>query len=175
MLLFGGPRPIDEVEDPIAQYMNKVIRMYDYDQSVIEETRRMLAAAEMLARQAHAGQYRRDGVTPYISHPEAVAAYFPHDPYAAAVAWLHDVVEDTDVTFRDIRDRGFPINVVVALGALTHMDDEPYQDYIERALADPLARRVKFADMLCNLADDPTEAQRLKYTKALAEFLPLLL
>jgi len=139
-----------------------------------QQLRDMLVQAEALACIAHDEQFRRDGVTPYIEHPKAVAAHFPNDPYAAAVAWLHDVVEDTYVTFKHIRDAGMPINVVCALGAITKIAGEDYNEYLERVLADPIARRVKFVDMLCNLADNPTEKQRLKYTKALARFLPLI-
>jgi (p)ppGpp synthase/HD superfamily hydrolase len=50
---------------------------------------------EVIATKAHEGQYRRDGVTPYIEHPKAVAARVKGDEKAEMVAWLHDVIEDT--------------------------------------------------------------------------------
>ena len=50
---------------------------------------------EVIATKAHEGQYRRDGVTPYIEHPKAVAARVRGDEKAEMVAWLHDVIEDT--------------------------------------------------------------------------------
>jgi len=50
----------------------------------------LVRLAEEVARTAHAGQFRRDGVRPYVVHPEAVASRVGDDPQAVAVAWLHD-------------------------------------------------------------------------------------
>jgi hypothetical protein len=55
--------------------------------------------AEQIARKAHVNQFRRDGVTPYITHPEAVVKKLgTESDDVLAVAWLHDVLEDTCVT-----------------------------------------------------------------------------
>jgi len=127
----------------------------------------MVRMAEAVAREAHAGQFRRDGVTPYAVHPEAVASRAGDDPDAVAVAWLHDVIEDTAVTADALRERGFPTQVVEAVQTLTKRDGLSYDDYLEAVAASPLARRVKVADMLSNLADGPTERQIVKYAKGL--------
>lgn len=127
----------------------------------------LMALAEATARDAHAGQFRRDGVTPYAVHPEAVASRVEGDPEAVAVAWLHDVIEDTAVTADGLREQGFPPRVVEAVQTLTKRDGLSYDDYLTAVAASPLARRVKIADMLSNLADGPTERQIVKYAKGL--------
>jgi len=123
-------------------------------------------AAE-LARTAHAGQFRRDGVTPYIRHPEAVAARVAGDPVAEATAWLHDVLEDTDTTVENLRERQIPEEVIACVLALTNKGDIGYERYLDRIRASPVAKKVKIADMLANLSDHPSDRQIVKYAKGL--------
>ena len=60
--------------------------------------RNIIDIAKEIATNAHKGLFRRDGITPYITHPEAVAASLEGEhPDVIATAWLHDVLEDTDV------------------------------------------------------------------------------
>ena len=127
----------------------------------------LVRLAEEVARTAHAGQFRRDGVRPYVVHPEAVASRVGDDPQALAVAWLHDVLEDTAVTEDDLRADGFPPAVVDAVAALTKREGVSYDAYLRGVAALPLARAVKVADMLSNLADDPTDRQIVKYARGL--------
>jgi len=76
--------------------------------------------AYQIALEAHRGQYRRDGATDYIEHPCAVAELFESDnKQARAVAYLHDVIEDTRVTPEDLIARGIPPSVVEAVLLLT--------------------------------------------------------
>ena len=65
---------------------------------------------------------------------------------AQMVGVLHDLVEDTDTLFDDLRALGYAEDLVQALDCLTHRPDETYEQYVERAAANPLARRVKRAD-----------------------------
>ena len=65
-----------------------------------------VAAAEALARAAHAGQEDKAG-QPYILHPQRVAARLS-SPETQVVAWLHDTVEDTDVTLAQIAEQFAP-------------------------------------------------------------------
>ena len=127
----------------------------------------LMRRAEDVARAAHAGQFRRDGVTPYAVHPEAVVSRVGDDPAAVAVAWLHDVIEDTVVTAESLREQGLPATVVEAVQTLTKRDGLDYDAYLTAVAASPLARRVKIADMLSNLADGPTDAQIKKYAQGL--------
>ncbi|WP_052573656.1 bifunctional (p)ppGpp synthetase/guanosine-3',5'-bis(diphosphate) 3'-pyrophosphohydrolase [Haloferula sp. BvORR071] len=123
--------------------------------------------ASAIALEAHAGQFRRDGTTPYVRHPEAVAARVAGDPLAEAVAWLHDVLEDTAVTPEMLRSEGIPEEVIAAVAMLTKPDGADYEEYLRAIKANPLAKKVKLADMLSNLGDQPSEKQILKYAKGL--------
>jgi (p)ppGpp synthase/HD superfamily hydrolase len=120
-----------------------------------------------IAAQAHWGQTRRDGVTPYINHPKAVAERVRGDIDAEMVAWLHDVLEDTDLTANDLLDKGVPFNVIEAVIWLTKTKGVSYETYLALIKKNPLARKVKIADMLANLSDAPSEKQIVKYAKGL--------
>ncbi len=76
------------------------------------------------------------------------------DPVDQMAAVLHDVVEDTDCEIRDLTDRGFPKDVVMAIDCLTHRSNELYDDYIERVSVNDVARRVKIIDLRLNLANN---------------------
>ncbi len=124
--------------------------------------------AERIARKAHAGQTRRNGKTPYISHPQAVAARVAHESdETVAVAWLHDTLEDCGVTTDELRAQGISERVASAVLVLTHMPAEPYENYLRGVKADPIACKVKLADILHNLSDAPNSKQIRKYAGAL--------
>ena len=67
---------------------------------------------------AHRDQVDKAGRA-YVDHPARVAARVADDPVAAAVAWLHDTVEDTGTTLDELRRRGFPAVVRDAVDAMT--------------------------------------------------------
>ena len=82
--------------------------------------------AKDIATKAHEGQVDRAGM-PYIDHPRRVAervAQVDGRPEAIAVAWLHDVVEDTATTLDDLRAGEFGEHVVAAVDAMTRRPDE---------------------------------------------------
>ena len=59
------------------------------------------------ARESHEGQFRFSG-QPYIIHPIAVAqilADFGMDKCSIIAALLHDIVEDTNTTIDDVREK----------------------------------------------------------------------
>jgi GTP diphosphokinase / guanosine-3',5'-bis(diphosphate) 3'-diphosphatase len=66
-------------------------------------------------------------------------------------AILHDVVEDTPITFEDLIREGFPPEVVTAVQALTKQAGESRIDAARRAAIDPIARVVKLADVTDNM------------------------
>ena len=82
-------------------------------------------------------------------------------------AWLHDVLEDTSETPITLTAYGVPKIVVDAVVALTKVEGEAYPNYLSRVAGNPIARRVKIADMLSNLADSPTDHQIRKYASGL--------
>lgn len=104
-----------------------------------------VAIAEAIARRAHAVQVDKAGA-PYIEHPAWVAARMEGGD-AKAAAWLHDVLEDTDVTADDLAEAGIPANVVDAVLALTRRPGESYEAYLARVAENPLAVQVKLADL----------------------------
>ncbi|GGN24262.1 hypothetical protein GCM10011609_77640 [Lentzea pudingi] len=116
-----------------------------------------LEDAIALATSAHDGQVDKSG-RPYIGHPLRVMSSVTgeHEQMAAV---LHDVIEDTAVTAADLTARGCPAVVVDAVVALSHLPDEPQEDYLRRVAANPLALSVKRADIGDNLS--PTRMARL--------------
>lgn len=104
--------------------------------------------AQSIAAAAHKGQVDKAG-KPYIEHPAHVAASVQGDA-AKAVAWLHDVVEDTPLTFADLREKGVAPEVIEALKLLTHDESVPYLEYVRSLKPNPLARAVKLADLRHN-------------------------
>jgi (p)ppGpp synthase/HD superfamily hydrolase len=108
-----------------------------------------LEDAILLAAQAHRGQADRNG-QPYVLHALRVMFRLEaeHERMAGV---LHDVVEDTPNTLADLRALGYPEEVVAAVDCLTRRPDETYEAYIARAAANPIARRVKLADLEDNL------------------------
>ena len=102
-----------------------------------------------VAMQAHKGQTDPAGF-PYILHPILVAEKQTKE-MAAVAALLHDVVEDSDFDVRDLYEFGFPEEAVEAVKSLTHKKGEPYDQYIERVMRNPIATAVKLADLEQNM------------------------
>lgn len=109
-----------------------------------------LEKALELALEAHRGQTDKAGA-PYILHPLRLMSRF-QDETAQTVALLHDVVEDGNITLDALAAHGFSADVVHAVDCLTRRRGESYEDFIQRAGSDPLARRVKVADIEDNLS-----------------------
>ena len=105
-------------------------------------------AAILLAIKAHEGQKDKSGL-PYVLHPIHVAEQMD-DEDSTIAALLHDVVEDTDYTIEDLREEGFGEPVLEALCLLTHDESVPYFDYVRRLKSNPIARKVKLADLAHN-------------------------
>lgn len=126
----------------------------------------LVSLAEQLATKAHDGQFRRDGKTPYIGHPLSVASRVASDD-AKAVAWLHDVIEDTQCDYNELLQAGIPEHVANAVQILSKTEEISYEDYLLRVRQNQLACEVKIADMLSNLSDNPTRKQIIKYAKGL--------
>ena len=108
-----------------------------------------LERAIEIAARAHTGQIDKAGA-PYIFHPLRLmlAVHAPHEQMAAV---LHDVVEDTSVTFEDLQREGFPDEVVEAVKALTKTKGESRIEAAQRAASNPIARAVKLADVTDNM------------------------
>ncbi len=130
----------------------------------------MYDAALKVATEAHKGQTRWGG-EPYITHPIEVAKYFYEKEIdAKVVALLHDVVEDTNLTCEDLLIKGFPVNIVNSIYAITKVKGELYSEYIERVSHNYLARIVKKADISHNLMNLKKGSMKDKYMLALVYF-----
>ena len=125
-----------------------------------------------LCYKAHAGQVDKSGL-PYVHHPLHLAEQMD-DEVSTIVALLHDVVEDTDYTLEDLEQMDFSDDVIEAIRLMTHDDSVPYFDYVREIARNPIATKVKLADLahnsdLSRLDHEPTEIdlERVrKYQKA---------
>src|SRR5437879_13227873 len=121
----------------------------------MKRTESLLEKAIDIATKAHQRQKDRYGA-PYILHPLRVMNRVATEQ-EKIVGVLHDVVEDTKWTLADLQRSGFSTEVIAAVDCLTKRDNEPYESLISRAAGNPLARRVKLADL-----EDNMDARRLK-------------
>lgn len=128
-----------------------------------------LERAIAIAAMAHEGQVDKAGM-PYVLHPLRMMLSVD-TPDARMAAVLHDVVEDTGVTLERLRAEGFPEVVLGAVEALTKRPEEEddYDAFIRRVAPNPLARKVKLADLrdnsdLSRIAE-PTDRDRQRIEK----------
>lgn len=125
-----------------------------------------------LCFEAHKAQLDKSGM-PYVFHPFHLAEQMK-DENTTIVALLHDVIEDTDYTFNDLIAMGFDGAIIEAIKLMTHEEGVPYMDYVEKIKSNPIARKVKLADLRHNSdlsrLDAPTEKDKMrveKYRKAI--------
>lgn len=108
-----------------------------------------LEKAIQIAAEAHAGQKDKSGAA-YILHPLRLMMRMQTEE-EKMTAILHDVVEDSDWTIEKLREQGFSEPVLKALEGVTNQSGESYEEFIERAGRNPIARRVKIADLEDNM------------------------
>lgn len=117
----------------------------------------MLATMLVIVTNAHDGQFDKGGA-PYILHPLKVMHYLKSDDEELmCMALGHDVIEDTSVTYKDLRDAGISERVITGIRALTKVPGQTYDEYKEGVFACEDAMRVKLADIRHN-----TDIRRLK-------------
>lgn len=124
-----------------------------------------------LAAWAHRNDPPRRGGDPYIFHPMRVAhhvALCGASFHQVAAAWLHDTVEDTEVTL-DMLTQYVPDGTIRLVDAMTRRSGETYPGFIARLLREPGAPPIKREDILDNLGPYTTKSQRAKYNAALAQ------
>lgn len=129
---------------------------------------KMLEIAIQIAVKYHSGQTDRAG-KPYILHCLRVM-FSGETIQEKIVGVLHDIVEDTLITFNDLINAGFLKKIVEAIDCLTKRPGEKYQDYLNRIKTNPTAIKVKLNDLKDNL--DVTRLKQIdtekinKYLKA---------
>jgi (p)ppGpp synthase/HD superfamily hydrolase len=102
-----------------------------------------------LATRSHRGQTDRYGA-PFILHPLRVMLRLEADA-ERITGVLHDIVEKTPITLKQLRTSGYSEEILTALDCLTRREGESYDAFVERAAANPLATRVKLADLEDNM------------------------
>ena len=127
--------------------------------------------AEKIARESHKNQ-KRWGGEPYIIHPEYVAKKVSHlgEEYEI-VAWLHDTVEDSLITYHFLISEGFSETVIKAIKSITKDKNELYDDYIKRVQKNKIATAVKIEDIKHNLStstDEQAKNKRIIYRLSLS-------
>lgn len=133
----------------------------------------MTKKAMKLCFEAHKDQVDKSGM-PYVFHPFHLAEQM-HDEKTTIVALLHDVIEDTDYTFEDLRANGFDNEIIEALELMTHDETVPYMEYVTAIKSNPIASAVKLADLKHNsdlsrldIIDEKALKRKEKYATAIA-------
>ena len=123
--------------------------------------------------EAHKDQVDKSGA-PYVFHPFHLAEQMK-DEKTTIVALLHDVIEDTEYTFEDLRNMGFDNEVIEALMLMTRNKDIPYMDYVAKIKHNPIAKAVKLADLQHNsdlsrldVVDEKALKRKEKYSEAIS-------
>lgn len=109
---------------------------------------KMTKLALKICFEAHKDQLDKSGL-PYVFHPFHLAEQMT-DEETCAVALLHDVVEDTDITLGDLEKLGFGEKILEAISLMTHREGVDYMDYVAKIKTNPIARAVKLADLRHN-------------------------
>ena len=107
-----------------------------------------LDAAIALAASKFVNKFDKSG-EPYILHclqvMQNVKKYNDVELEIAAV--LHDIVEDTDISFDDLEERGYSPRVIKIIKHVTREDEISYDDEIARICNDQDSIKVKMADL----------------------------
>ena len=132
----------------------------------------MTKMAMKLCFETHKDQLDKTGL-PYVFHPFHLAEQMD-DEISTVCALLHDVVEDSDITFEDLAKMGFSGEIIDVLKLLTHAEEVPYMDYVREIKKNPVATKVKLADLKHNsdttrldVVDEWAIKRNEKYAEAL--------
>lgn len=117
-----------------------------------------LDQAMHVAIKEHNGQVNKHNGEAYIAHVHRVAMHVRDrglDETYQAVAWLHDVLEDTDFGYADLNAM-FNAEIVAAVIALTKQKGRSNEDYYRDLTRNPIAARVKISDIIDNFSRNHT-------------------
>lgn len=130
----------------------------------------MVKKAFSIALIAHKDQFRDEG-TPYIDHPLRVASRFKNDDTLKTIALLHDVIEDSDYSYEDIKDMfgEFIAQKVVLLTKDKTKKEFSIDSYMENIIQDFYALKVKLADRIDNISSLKFCLDQVKIEKYIKE------
>ena len=128
-----------------------------------------LEKAIKIAVKAHSGQKEKNG-DPGILHPLRVMNSVKSNE-EKIVAILHDVIEDSNLTFKDLKKEGFSKKIINAIKSVSNINDENYFKFVKRASKNKIGRVVKIADTFDKLnierINETSARNFTKYKKAL--------
>jgi len=117
----------------------------------------MLTKMLVLATNSHAGQFDK-GDNPYILHPLRVMYQLKSDDEELnCIALGHDLVEDTDVTYKQLKDLGFTDRIIAGIRAMTKLPGETQEEVMIRLMSNKDAVLTKLEDIRHN-----SDIRRLK-------------
>ena len=117
--------------------------------SIIKILEEDLKDAKEFAKEKFKGAVDKAGVNYFKGHISSVAKG-TKTLQGEIVAYLHDIIEDTDVNYEEILDR-FGYQTAQAVNYLTHRKNTPYLEYVEKLKVNPIAREVKMSDLTNNM------------------------
>jgi len=139
--------------------------------------------AELFAKEKHSGIIRNDGKTSYSKHLEDVVNRLKSlgvmDEEILCSGWLHDSIEDTDVSFDDLYER-FGSKVAVLVSDLTKdmslpkkKREQAYVKQLTESSSD--AKLIKLCDISANLSDlknyDASKSKKLRLVRQKRRYL----
>lgn len=153
---------------------------------MMEDTTDIILGAKKFAQEKHKNQKRKDGVTPYSDHLEGVVNRLKNlgvtDKDVLCAAWLHDIIEDTDVTFDQINER-FGREVAVIVLSLSKdqnilKKDREIQYISQLKDASFQTKIIKLCDISANLKDlanaPISKTQKNKQIKKILHYLRII-
>ncbi|GKS67463.1 hypothetical protein YTPLAS73_10100 [Nitrosarchaeum sp.] len=152
----------------------------------MEDSADIVLKAKKLAHEKHKNQKKKDGVTPYSDHLEGVVSRLKNlgvtDKNVLSSAWLHDIIESTDMTFDQINEK-FGREIAVMVLSLTKDKNIPKKD-IEQQYINQLknaaiqAKIIKLCDISANLKDlanaPISKTQKNKQVKKVLHYLRII-
>ena len=152
----------------------------------MEDITDIILGTKKFAQEKHKNQKRKDGVTPYSDHLEGVVNRLKNlgvtDKDVLCAAWLHDIIEDTDVTFDQINER-FGREVAVIVLSLSKDQNILKKDreiqYINQLKdASFQTKLIKLCDISANLKDlanaPISKTQKNKQIKKILHYLRII-
>ncbi len=136
----------------------------------------LVKSAEILAKKKHSGHLRKDGST-FSKHLEDVVNRLKGlgviDEEILSAGWLHEIIEETDVSFDDLYEQ-FGNRISVIVSSLTEDKTLPrkqrgkaYRLQLKEASFD--AKLIKLCDISVNLSDlknyDASKSKKLRELK----------
>lgn len=142
---------IDGGIDIIPNSTKRGIQYLENDEAYTSYYKKQAQLAKEIAVSAHEGQVDKSGID-YIQHPLTVASLCTHIE-AIPIALLHDTLEDTNVTAKDLDEKGIDAEIIRVVEILTKESGTNFDEkrYFKKIKADYLATEVKICDLLHNM------------------------